>query len=91
MFSKDEFIRSIAQNPMLHVVHISTAKDYVGILHGNIGATYKSLVYPTPDGFLILDLEENPPPQALHKKVRIVATDPPEGAAVKAELLKSFP
>jgi len=90
VFSKAEFIRSIAQNPTLRVVHLSSAKDYVGILHGDIAATYKSLAYPVPNDFLLLDIEENPPPQATHMKVRIVATDPPEGAAAKAELLKRF-
>lgn len=90
VFSRAEFIRSVASNPTLHVVHISTAKDYVGILHGAIDATYKSLVYPAPNGFLLLDLEENPPPQALQMKVRIVTTNPSEGATVKANLLKQF-
>lgn len=86
VFSKAEFIRSIEQNPTLHVVHGS--KDYVGILHGDLTATYKSLAYPAPNGFYLLDIEENPPPQFSNKLVRIVASDPPEGATVKAELLK---
>jgi hypothetical protein len=90
VFSKAEFIRSIAQNPTLLITHGFSAKECIGILHGDIAATYKSLVHPVPNGFLLLDLEENPPPQASHMKVRIVATDPPEGAAVKAELLKRF-
>jgi hypothetical protein len=90
VYSRSEFIRSIAQNGTLHVVKVSTAKDYVGILHGDMAAAYKSLVYPTPNGFLILDLEEKPPPQSVDMMVRIVAVDPPEGAEIKAALLKRF-
>lgn len=90
VFSQAEFIHSIAQNPTLRVTRVSDAKTFVGILHGDMAATYKSLVYAVPERFLILDLEENPPPQASNMKVRILATDPPEGAAVKAELLKRF-
>lgn len=90
VFSKSEFIRSIATNPALRVAHVSTAKEYVGILHGDVAATYKTLVYPSSNGFLLLDLEENPPPQSTDMKVRIIAQNPPEGVAVKAELLKAF-
>jgi len=90
VFSKSEFIRSIAKNPTLRVAHISTAKEYVGILHGDISATYKTLVYPLANGFLLLDLEENPPPQSTDMKVRIIAHNPPEGVAVRTELLKAF-
>ena len=90
VFSKAEFIRSIAQNPTLLVTHGFSAKQCIGILHGDITATYKSLVYPVQNGFLTLDLEENPPPQASHMRVYLTATDPPEGAAVKAELLKRY-
>jgi hypothetical protein len=90
VFSKPEFVRSIAANPTLRVAHVSTAKEYVGILHGDISATYKSLAYPVSNGFLLLDLEENPPPQASHMKVRILATNPSEGVAAKEELLKRF-
>lgn len=90
VFSKAEFIRSLARNSTLHVSHVSAGKDYIGILHGDIAATYKSLAYPVPGGFYLLDIEENPPPQAARMMVRIRATDPPEGVAVKADLLKRF-
>ena len=90
VFTRSDFIKSLAQNSTLRVTRLSDAKDFVGILHGDIAATYKSLIYPAPTGFFSLDVEENPPPQSLHMKVRIVAIDPPEGAAVKAELLKRF-
>jgi hypothetical protein len=96
VFSKIEFIRSIAQNDTLHAVQVSTARGFWGILHGDQKAQYKSLVYPVPaqvpNDFCILDLEEAPPPQSLNMKVRIVPpTNPPEGAAAKAALLKLFP
>ena len=91
VFTKAEFVRSIAQNPTLHVTHGVPIKDYVGILHGDLSARYKTLVYPVPNGFLLLDLEEDPPPQAYHMKVRILATDPPEGAEVKKDLLNLYP
>jgi hypothetical protein len=91
VFSKAEFIRSLAQNPTLQVTHGTPVKDYVGILHGKRAAKYKSLVYPVQNEFLTLDLEEDPPPQSFQMKVRIVATDPPEGIAVKANLLKLYP
>lgn len=90
VFSKSDFIRSLAENPSLHVTLVSMTKDYVGILHGDQTARYKTLVYPVPNGFLLLDLEEEPPPQSSHMKVRINAVNPPEGAGVKAELLKRF-
>jgi hypothetical protein len=90
VFSKSEFIQSIAQNTTLRVVHLSTGKEYLGILHGDISKAYKSLVHPVRGGFLLLDLEENPPPQSTDMKVRIIAQNPPEAVAVKAELLKTF-
>jgi hypothetical protein len=90
VFSQAEFIRSIAQNPTLRVVRARDSKEFVGILHGDRTKNYKSLVYPVPNGFLILDLEENPPPQSSEMLVRIAAEEPPEGAAIKAELLKRF-
>ncbi len=91
VFTKAEFVRSLVQNPTLHAVHVSSATDYFGILHGDQAAKYKSLIYPVPNGFLTLDLEENPPAQASHMKTRIVAIDPPKGMAAKADLLKLFP
>jgi hypothetical protein len=90
VFSKSDFIRSIAQNPALRVLHVSSAKQYVGILHGKMDAAYKSLVHPVPNAFLLLDLEENPPPQSSHMKVCILTNEPPEGTAVRASLLKLF-
>ncbi|HEV2247237.1 MAG TPA: hypothetical protein VGW37_11350 [Terriglobia bacterium] len=90
VFSQREFVRSIANNPTLRVAHVSTAKEYTGVLHGDISATYKSLVYAASSGFLLLDIEENPPPQATHMKVSILATNPPEGLAAKEELTKHF-
>jgi hypothetical protein len=88
--TKSDFISSIADNPTLRVQHIQTGKEYVGILHGDISKAYKSLVYPAGERFNFLDLEENPPPQASHMQVRIVATEPPEGRTAKAELLTRF-
>ncbi len=90
VFSKTEFIQSIAKSSTLRVAHVSTAREYVGVLHGDISATYKTLVYPSSIAFLLLDLEDNPPPQASHMKVRIMATNPPEGVSAKEELLTRF-
>lgn len=89
-FSIHDFILSIAKNPSLRVSHIQTGKVYVGVLHGDITKSYKTLVYPTGDRFNFLDLEENPPPQASGMQVRILETDPPEGAQVRSELVNRF-
>jgi hypothetical protein len=88
VFSKSDFVQSLAGNPTLRVMH--QFKEYVGILHGDVTKSYKSLVYPVSDRFNFLDLEENPPPQASHMQVRILETSPAEGAAVKADLIKRF-
>jgi len=87
VFTKTDFIRSIAQNPTLRVVHVSSATDYVGVLHGDRTKKYKSLIYRTSNGFLSLDLEENPPAQSMSMKIRIVSENPPEGLAAKIDLL----
>ena len=89
-FSKRDFVRAIANNPTLRVTHVQSGKVYVGVLHGEMTKTYKTLVYPAGDRFNFLDLEENPPPQASRMQVRILETNPPEGAAVKADLVKRF-
>ena len=90
VFSKRDFIRSLVSNLTLSVMHVQSAKSYVGVLHGDVTKTYKTLVYPAGDRFNFLDLEENPPPQASRMQVRILETNPPEGAGVKADLLKRF-
>jgi len=90
VFSKRDFIHSIAKNSVLRVSCVQTGNVCVGILHGDITKSYKTLVYPAGDRFNFLDLEENPPPQASHMQVRILETNPSEGTAVKADLLKRF-
>jgi hypothetical protein len=90
VFSKHDFILSVAKNPTLRVSHVQTGKVYVGVLHGDITKSYKTLVYPAGDRINFLDLEENPPPQASRMQVRILETDPPEGAQVRSELVNRF-
>lgn len=90
VFSKPDFNRSLVMNPTLRVVRSRDSQTFLGILHGDLTKAYKSLVCPAANGFLLLDLEENPPPQHSNMKVRIAEIDPPEGAKVKAELVARF-
>ena len=84
VFSKEDFIRSIASNPTLRVLHVQTCKEYVGILHGEITRRYKTLVYLNGERLDFLDLEENPPPQASHMQVRILESIPDDKMVMSA-------
>lgn len=90
IFSKREFVQGLSGNRTLHVVKAVNGKDYFGVLHGDREASYKTLVFPSGSGFSLLDLEENPPPQASAMLVRIESEDSPDALAAKDALLKNF-
>lgn len=88
VYTKAEFVRSLAECPTLRVSHAQ--KEYLGVLHGSRDRQYKSLIYPVSDRFLYLDLEEKTGAQFTRAMVQILAVDPPEAASVKADLLARF-
>ena len=90
VFSKADFIRSVAGNPTLRVMIVQNCKELVGVLCGDMAKRYKTLVYSVGDRFNLLDLEENPPSHVSGMQVRIIETNPAEGMAAKADLLKRF-
>jgi hypothetical protein len=90
VFTKSDFISSIASNPTARVVHLQSGTERVGIVHGDLNKTYKTLVYPAGNGFNFLDLEEKPPPQSLDMMVKIKEIDPVEGDSVKQLLQESI-
>ena len=90
VFTKSDFISSIASNPTARVVHLQIGIERVGIVHGDLDKSYKTLVHPAGPGFNFLDLEENPPPQSLDMMVKIKEIDPVEGDSVKQQLQESI-
>ena len=90
VFRKSDFIQSLAENQTLSVVRSQNAITHHGILHGDRSKMYKTLVYPLGDSFQLLDLEENPPPQSSHMRVRIIEPDIAAQNEAKVKLLNLF-
>lgn len=91
VFSKADFVVELQAQPSLEVAKTTDGSRYIGVLWGERDAAYKSLLYLRDEQLRWLDLEENPPPQSLSQKVRIVSENPQGGPSVKLRMLELYP
>jgi hypothetical protein len=85
-----DFLKRIQGNKSLRIFQAKSRQEYVGILVGEMDASYKSLVVLKGDRIAAENIEENPPPQYSQSKTIIREENPPEGKEVLRQLMDLY-